>query len=54
MHFLVHRSMYLPSRHGPNMLEHLKRVLVEYKILIVRMSQDNIVIAQVRLNLDLF
>ncbi len=37
-----------------NMLEHLKCVLVEYKMLIIKMSQDNIVIAQARLNLDLF
>jgi hypothetical protein len=36
------------------MLEHLKCILVEYKILIIKMSQDNIVIAQARLNLDLF
>ncbi len=33
------------------MLEHLKCVLVEYKMLIIRMSQDNIVIIQAKLNL---
>lgn len=53
MQFLVHYSMHLSSRHGPNMLEHLKHVLVEYKTLIIKMPQDNIVIAQARLNLDL-
>jgi hypothetical protein len=37
-----------------NMLEHLKCVLVEYKMLIIKMSQDNIVIVQARLNLDFF
>ncbi len=37
-----------------NMLEHLKCVLVEYKMLIIKMSEDNIVIVQARLNLDFF
>jgi hypothetical protein len=45
--------MHLPSKHGPNMLEHLKCVFIEYKIFIIKMPQNNIVIVQARLNLDL-
>ncbi len=36
------------------MLELLKRVMVEYKTLIVKMSQDNVLVVQTRFNLDLF
>jgi hypothetical protein len=36
------------------MLESLKRIMLEYTILIVKMSQHNLLIVQVRLNLDLF
>jgi hypothetical protein len=36
------------------MLELLKWVMVEYKTLIVNMSQDNVLIVQARFNLDLF
>jgi hypothetical protein len=36
------------------MLEFLKWVMVEYKTLIMKMSQDNVLIVQARFNLDLF
>lgn len=35
------------------MLEPLKNVLVQYKTLIIKMSQDHPLIAQVKLNFDL-
>jgi hypothetical protein len=35
------------------MVEPLKHVMEEYKTLIVKMSQDNVFIAQAKLNLDL-
>jgi len=33
------------------MLELLKRVMVEYKTLIVKVSQDNVLVVQTRFNL---
>jgi hypothetical protein len=36
-----------------SMVEPLKHVMEEYKTLIVKMSQDNVFVAQAKLNLDL-